>query len=176
MTHRLRIRSAAPADLDALLDLGRRTFIDTFAAHNDPADFAVCLEVHYAREKFQRDLADERTLFLVVEETAGGPPLAYARLRWGNAPECVPDRQALEIEKFYVDRPHLGRGIGDMMMRHCLDFARQTGRETVYLSVWEHNARAVRFYQKWGYRKVGEHVFVVGSDPQIDWWMMRPTD
>jgi ribosomal protein S18 acetylase RimI-like enzyme len=39
--------------------------------------------------------------------------------------------------------------------------------------VWEHNVRAVRFYAKHGFRDVGSHVFVLGSDVQTDRVMVR---
>lgn len=168
------IRPAGPRDLQPLLELGRRTFIDTFAEHNDPEDFAVCLEEHYSLARFQRDMADRRTRFFVVESNSS--LLAYARVRRGRVPVCVGDPTALEIEKFYVDQPHIGRGIGARLMTYCLRFAARHGHKTIFLSVWEHNARAIRFYEKWGYRKVGEHIFHVGSDPQIDWWLMRAVD
>jgi ribosomal protein S18 acetylase RimI-like enzyme len=39
--------------------------------------------------------------------------------------------------------------------------------------VWENNLRAVRFYEKNGFRDVGAHVFVLGSDVQTDRVMWR---
>jgi diamine N-acetyltransferase len=43
----------------------------------------------------------------------------------------------------------------------------------VWLGVWEHNPRAIRFYQRLGFAEVGDHVFVVGTDPQRDLVMIR---
>ena len=43
----------------------------------------------------------------------------------------------------------------------------------MYLGVWEKNLRAQAFYRKWKFSRVGEHVFYMGDDPQIDWWMTR---
>ena len=33
--------------------------------------------------------------------------------------------------------------------------------------------QAIRFYERWGFRRVGAHVFVVGKDPQNDLLMRR---
>jgi RimJ/RimL family protein N-acetyltransferase len=38
----------------------------------------------------------------------------------------------------------------------------------MWLGVWEYNPRAQRFYEKNGFRPVGQHVFQLGSDPQTD--------
>jgi ribosomal protein S18 acetylase RimI-like enzyme len=43
----------------------------------------------------------------------------------------------------------------------------------MWLGVGEDNQRAQRFYRKWGFQVVGEHIFQVGSDPQTDLIMER---
>ncbi|HZO87999.1 MAG TPA: GNAT family N-acetyltransferase [Chthonomonadaceae bacterium] len=50
------------------------------------------------------------------------------------------------------------RGVGSAMMRHLLQVARKLGRKRIVLwdGVQATNARAVHFYTKWGFRKVGE--------------------
>ena len=58
-------------------------------------------------------------------------------------------------------------------MRACLDEAQSAGHETIWLGVWERNARAQAFYKKWDFRAVGEHMFQLGSDTQRDILMER---
>ena len=43
----------------------------------------------------------------------------------------------------------------------------------MYLGVWEHNPRAIAFYRKWSFEKVGQHSFMLGDDEQTDWLMRR---
>ena len=43
----------------------------------------------------------------------------------------------------------------------------------MWLGVWEYNPRAQRFYEKNGFRFVGKHTFLLGSDPQIDLLMQK---
>ena len=40
-------------------------------------------------------------------------------------------------------------------------------------SVWERNARAIAFYERWGFRIVGDHIFQLGADAQRDLIMER---
>lgn len=165
-------RRASDDDLDRLLDLAIRTVTDTFAHSNTAENWAAFLNEHYARDKWLADIADPATTLVLGE--VDGVLVAYARLRRGEAPTCIGDAGALEIEKFYVDKPFIGRGVAQLMMKHCLGHAEALGVQTVYLGVWEHNPRAVRFYEKYGFTRCGEHTFMVGDDPQVDWWMKRP--
>jgi ribosomal protein S18 acetylase RimI-like enzyme len=50
------------------------------------------------------------------------------------------------------------RGLGSLMMKHVIAVARRLGRRRMILSggTQATNARAIHFYQKHGFRKVGE--------------------
>ena len=54
--------------------------------------------------------------------------------------------------------------------------ARAMGGRTLWLAVWQRNPRAIAFYRKYGFRDVGTHFFVVGSDHQTDRVMFRELD
>jgi ribosomal protein S18 acetylase RimI-like enzyme len=43
----------------------------------------------------------------------------------------------------------------------------------VWLGVWEFNPRAIKFYTRYGFKKVGVHPFVLGNDVQNDWLMAK---
>ena len=68
----------------------------------------------------------------------------------------------------------MGRGVAHALMGAALDAARARGAKTLWLGVWERNQRAVAFYGKYGFSRVGEHTFVLGSDAQTDWLLARP--
>ena len=38
----------------------------------------------------------------------------------------------------------------------------------LWLGVWEKNLSAIRFYEKNGFTAFGEHIFMLGTDPQRD--------
>ena len=53
-------------------------------------------------------------------------------------------------------------------MRTCIASARAHGADWLWLGVWEQNPRAIAFYQKHGFRTIGEQTFVLGTDRQRD--------
>jgi len=79
----------------------------------------------------------------------------------------------VEIERFYVDVPWHGRGLAHDMMDYIMTRARANGGATLWLSVWESNGRGIRFYEKRGFRDVGAHDFLLGTDLQSDRVMQR---
>lgn len=163
------IRRAAPSDAESLARFAARTFADTFAHANTADDMALHLTKTYSPEQQLDAILDPAVDVLVVED---GEHLAgYAQLRDAPAPDCVGDHPAIEIWRFYVDRPWHGRGVAQSLMAASIDAARTRGARVVWLSVWSLNERAKSFYMRAGFRQVGMTTFVLGTDVQDDWVM-----
>ena len=166
------IRRGTVEDAELLSELGARTFSDTFAVDNTAEDMAEYIATSFNVAQQTAELEDHASTFLIAE--ADGRAAGYAMLRDGEPEEGVEGANPVELVRLYVSREWLGRGLGQELMRACLDEARQAGHETIWLGVWERNERAQAFYRKWNFRPVGEHMFQLGADLQRDILMERP--
>jgi GNAT superfamily N-acetyltransferase len=171
----LRIRRAVPADAALLAAFGRQAFHDTFAADNRPEDMAAYLAATFGEARQRAELLDPGSTYLVAEhdDGAGADMVGYARLRTGDAPAVVRAAPAVEIARFYARRDMMGRGVGASLMVACLAQAGALGARAAWLGVWEHNTRAIAFYERWGFADVGTCEFVLGEDVQTDRIMAR---
>jgi diamine N-acetyltransferase len=167
----LTIRRGTVGDAALLSELGARTFTETFAADNSPEDLAAYLATSFNVALQTAELEDPGSTFLIAD--VDGRAAGYAMLREGEIEKGVEGANPVELVRLYVSRDWLGRGIGEQLMRACIDEARRAGHETIWLGVWERNARAQAFYRKWNFRTVGEHMFQLGSDLQRDILMER---
>jgi diamine N-acetyltransferase len=167
----LSIRTATAADAEMLTEFARGVFYDAFAPMNSPENMESYMSQNFTLQKLSAQIADSRAIFLIAEIDA--TPAAFAKLYDGDIPDCVSDPAAVEIERFYVDRQFHGRGVAQALMQDCFDRAKQSGRWTIYLGVWENNHRAIAFYRKCGFEVVGSHVFQMGDEAQNDLLMER---
>jgi GNAT superfamily N-acetyltransferase len=165
------IRRADVNDAGLLAELGARTFSDTFAADNKREDMSAYLNASFSPATQTEELLDAQSVYLVAEIDTEA--VGYAQLYAGVAPECVTGAMPVELVRFYVTRQWHGRGVSAVLMRACIGEARASGRQTLWLGVWERNARAQAFYRKWDFQKVGEHIFQLGTDAQTDILMAR---
>ena len=165
------IRAATAADARLLADLGRRTFAEAFAAFNSAEDLRLFLEQTYGESIQARELAEPEAWHLLAE--ADGEAIGFARLRRGAVPGCVTGPDPLELQRIYVLQAWLGLKAGPALLQRCLDEGWALGARTLWLGVWERNDRARAFYRRHGFEEVGDHTFVVGTDPQRDVIMVR---
>ncbi|UOR05314.1 GNAT family N-acetyltransferase [Hymenobacter aerilatus] len=171
MSTPLRIVAAkrTPGVAAELAALGRQTFYETFAADNTPADMEAYLAATFGTEQQLRELQDPHVIFLLArmqQELVG-----YAMLRLQSDLGLEPGKSAdnrLEIVRLYVREDWVGTGLGASLMRRTLEEARTHKCRALVLGVWEQNTRAIAFYQRFGFKAIGQHAFTLGSDVQTD--------
>jgi GNAT superfamily N-acetyltransferase len=169
------IRQADTGDAAAVSRLAARTFYETFEPYSTAEDMAAYLASAYSEDLQRAELEDPNLFTLVAERD--GELAAYAMIRRdGPLPSCVTLPSPVEVWRFYVDRQWHGRGLAAAMMASALDAARDLGARSVWLAVWERNARAIAFYSKYAFVDVGAKEFWVGSDRQTDRVLSRSLD
>ncbi|MCU0619668.1 MAG: GNAT family N-acetyltransferase [Gemmatimonadaceae bacterium] len=174
------VRPATVADAAPLSRLAATTFRETFEAHNTPADMARYLAEAFTPARQASEIADPAAVVLLAEavDVVGGAStlVGYAHLLAGEVPVAVRGPAPVELKRLYVARDWHGRGVASALMEATIGAARSRGGRTLWLGVWEHNPRAVAFYAKHAFVRVGEHAFVLGDDVQTDWLLARPLD
>lgn len=167
------VRPACATDLPDLVDLAVRSFRETFESDNDPSDVDEYLSSSMSVAKFDEDLSEPNNQFLVACSSDTGKLTGYAKLRNGSCHCSVIGNTVIEIQRIYADSSVIGKGIGAALMTECISLARSLGCDVIWLGVWENNARAIQFYERWGFSIVGEQEFKLGSDIQNDLIMKK---
>ncbi len=165
------IRFATMEDAGKIADFSRQTFSETFTAFNSPENMEKFMREQFSRDLLIKEVGAPGNIFFMAFE--GEEMVGYARLRENNNPPRLTGMKTLEIARIYAARHFIGKGIGEMLMQKCIDIAREKNITTIWLGVWEHNQRAIGFYNRWGFEKFGTHVFLLGDDPQTDWLMRK---
>lgn len=165
------LKHATEDDAEILTDLGRRTFIETYAKVNTPSNMALYLAETFGVEIQRREIRDPRRIIAIawIEDQAVG----FLHLLKGPADPSVTGVKPIEILRIYADARWHGKGVGVSLMEKALALAQSQGCDILWLGVWEKNLRAQAFYKKYGFHVVGEHLFRLGTDEQTDLIMSR---
>jgi ribosomal protein S18 acetylase RimI-like enzyme len=171
MDRDLSFREATTSDANLIAQIGAETFKAAFGPDNTSNDMEAYLAAHFNLETIQALLDDSASTFLLGYEQE--KVIGYAMLRVGVPPDSVVSPNPIELVRFYILPDLIGSGYGSELMAACLARADDMGRTAIWLGVWEKNLRAIQFYEKWGFRKVGMKPFILGQDVQHDYIMQR---
>eukprot|EP00029_Vermamoeba_vermiformis_P014094 TRINITY_DN9156_c0_g1_i1.p1 TRINITY_DN9156_c0_g1~~TRINITY_DN9156_c0_g1_i1.p1 ORF type:complete len:189 (+),score=12.97 TRINITY_DN9156_c0_g1_i1:27-593(+) len=183
------IREATVQDAAVLAGIAASTFQETFANDNSEEDMMLFLEKTYGVRQQTEELQDSKCLFLLAFKYTDC--IGFSKLIFETPPDATVDMSVLgidntaiieniELSKCYLRKAHHGTGIADKLMTATLEAvpkrisqkkSDQTSADKkmlVWLGVWEFNPRAIKFYTRYGFKKVGVHPFVLGNDVQND--------
>jgi ribosomal protein S18 acetylase RimI-like enzyme len=170
--HKLSLRLATAFDAARLARLARTTFVDTFGAANTDYDMEIYTSKAFGEQVQLKELTDPHNVIFVAEQAS--ELVGYVMLRESDTPSCVSASSAVEISRLYVSQAVKGQGVGAALMRRALDEASDRGHDAIWLGVWERNVHAISFYLRFGFQQMGTQTFVLGTDRQTDYIMMRP--
>lgn len=175
MTHV--IRKATADDAGRLAALAAVTFPLACPPGSPPADIAAHLEKTLSEPNFRAYLADPDVTVLVID--AGGELRGYSLLvaratRDPDVAAVLTELPCTELSKCYVHPDHHGLGAAAELMHASIAAAAGAGARGLWLGVNNQNARAIRFYEKSGFRQVGTKSFTLGNTVEHDFVMERP--
>ena len=174
----VRVRSARSDEAAALAELAAATFALACPPHTSADAIAAFLRDVLAPANFEAFLADPDRLLLVAE-TGAGTLVGYTMLVFGepsdaDAAGAIRIRPTAELSKCYVRAEAHGSGTAAALMAATLDAARDRGAAGSWLGVNQENVRALRFYGKHGFERVGIKRFLVGERYEDDYVLERP--
>ncbi|MEO7086142.1 MAG: GNAT family N-acetyltransferase [Gemmatimonadaceae bacterium] len=176
------IRAATIVDAAMLAALGARTFAQAYAHANTADDMRAHLLRTFSETLQAEELIDPNLRTWLVEPTGhdrdetirnASEAFGYARVRRGSGAPCVRFSAPVELEAIYVDASRQGGGAGAALVDAAVEQAKYWGCDGIWLGVWEHNPRAIAFYERMGFTMAGSIPFELGSDLQTDLVMTR---
>ncbi|PCE66449.1 GNAT family N-acetyltransferase [Sediminicola luteus] len=165
----LRFSPCTEAELDLLIRIAKDTFHAAFADQNDPADFANYMKRAFAKPTLLAELQEPNSTFYFIYEQE--ILVGYLKCNVAPAQTDLNDPESLELQRIYILPEFQGNGHGTEIMAWVKQIAREKGKIKLWLGVWEANLRAIAFYERHGFKKIGEHPYLIGTDEQMDWVM-----
>ncbi|MET3921208.1 GNAT family N-acetyltransferase [Arthrobacter sp. UYEF20] len=174
MTHI--IRTATADDAGRLAELAVVTFPLACPPGSTAEDIAAHLASTLSEANFRTYLADPDVTVLAID--AHGELRGYSLLvaRPAGDPEVAAVLTKLpctELSKCYVHPDHHGLGAAAELMHASISTAAAAGARGLWLGVNSQNSRAIRFYEKSGFRTVGTKSFKLGNTVEHDFVMER---
>lgn len=164
--NQIEIRRATAADARLISVLGAVTFYEAYFEQDSPPDLANYIHESFNLDKIRAELEDENATFFIIYLNTHA--VGYAKLREDSKADCVNNETAIELQRIYTVERVFGKGIGERLLKHCLEFAKRKGFKSLWLGVWEENRRAQRFYEKHGFCRVGQLTFPYGDSVGIN--------
>ena len=119
------------------------------------------LDHTYNINKLEASIGKENNIYFIAMRDE--QPVGFAKLKKHSLNQQIDSFAQTELQKIYVLFEHHGCGAADALLQGCIDLAREVQADQLWLDTHISNARAIRFYERHGFRKHDKYFFTIGT-------------
>ena len=158
----IKIKKAKASDTDLLALLGRVTFRESHGHFiNDKNDLSNYLNKSYSISRIKQDLNDPKNLFHIMY--VNNLPVGYTKLVINAEHEGITSLNICRLERIYILNDFIPLKIGQQFLSFIEKEAKKLQLDTIWLTVYIKNFRAIRFYERNEFKAVGAINFPVNN-------------
>ena len=159
----IHIRPAVSDDAPFIALLARVTFTETFSHYfSHKQDLFNYYEQTFSVSKIKASLEKENNRYWIAFRNE--LPVGYAKLKKHSPTTFIETGQVSQLQKIYVLKEFLDQKIGKLLMDEVMKSFTRSGNSHIWLSVLKLNERAVQFYYRNDFKKIGGHEFQIGRE------------
>ncbi|RYF85513.1 MAG: GNAT family N-acetyltransferase [Chitinophagaceae bacterium] len=158
------------ADATLLASVGSTSLIESHG-HSAPDEIMQAYkEKYFSEEACCAELQDESNVFSVIFHN--GEPAGYFKIIYDVPHPAVSLQPVTKLERLYLLKEFYDLKLGHQLLQEAVDLSKAAGDKGMWLEVWQKNERAVSFYQKQGFKTIGEDRFVLSPTHANPIWVM----
>lgn len=156
------IKQASTSHTETLALLGRITYSESHGHYINNAEglFNYNNEA-FSIKKTHEEIASEENVYWIAY--VNNFPVGYAKLILNQVNEHITDQNVCRLERIYVLEEFLGRKVGFQLYETVFNKAKELEFNQLWLTTYIKNQKAMRFYEKLDFKKVGDYTFWVNG-------------
>lgn len=158
----IRIEIAKEGDSKVLALLGRVTWAESHGHYiDDKNNLLEYLNKNFSVSKTKQDINHPENLFYIIY--VDDSPAGYAKLVVNAINENVASQNNCRLERIFIQNEFIPLKIGQQLLNFVEEKAKEIQLDTMWLSVYIKNERAIRFYERNNFKNVGQLNFTVNG-------------
>jgi ribosomal protein S18 acetylase RimI-like enzyme len=147
---------------NVIASIGKQSFRDAFGyLFKSKVELLEYLEYTYNPEKILKSLDKENNVFFLA--FLDNVPVGFAKVKKYSLHEKIESIAQMELQKIYVLSCYHGSGAGQALLDAVINLVNDVGPDYLWLDTHIQNEKAIRFYERNGFRKGGKYLFSIGT-------------
>ncbi|PWH82828.1 hypothetical protein DIS18_11410 [Algibacter marinivivus] len=158
----IKIQIAKETDTTILALLARVTWAESHGHYiDDKNNLLKYLNNNFSVSKTKQDINNPKNLFYIIY--VDDLPVGYAKLVLNAINESVASQNNCRLERIFIQKEFIPLKIGQQLLNFVEEKAKELQLDTMWLSVYIKNNRAIRFYERNEFKNVGDLNFPVNG-------------
>ncbi|MEW7280420.1 GNAT family N-acetyltransferase [Aquimarina sp. 2201CG1-2-11] len=158
----IKIKIASKTDIEVLALLGRLTWAESHGHYiEDKNDVSKYLNENFSVFKTKQNVNNPKQIFYIIY--VDDLPVGYAKLVLDASNENITSPNSCQLERIFILNDFIPLKIGQRLLTFVEKQAKKMQLDTMWLTVYIENNRAIRFYERNEFKNVGELNFIVNG-------------
>ena len=154
-----------------LAQLGVTSFTEKFGHLYKPEDLNSFLKDNHTPEHYEKLIVHPGTSVWVAQ-SASAELIGYSVCGPCSSPIPVDAKNPGELKRLYLLPDYTRSGIGSKLMEPSMQWLEERYND-IFVSVYSENEQAIRFYERFGFKKIIRYYFMVGRQPDLEYIMKK---
>ncbi len=157
----LRLLDFSEINMDEFENLAKESFLDAHGKSAPKEDLEEYLQNKYTKNALSADLKEEGNAYFFAGDHEGLK--GYLKLGFDKAFPPKINTNFSKLDRIYIHKTAYGTGLSEFLLQESIRIARQQNQKGIWLATWVENKRAIRFYEKHGFRVVDAYDFPISK-------------
>ena len=156
-----KIEKATVKDAAILSIIGKTAFLEAHGHSAPKEDIENYVSNNFTEENFRKELENPQFIFhkIYVDDTIAG----YSKIVLNAKNAAIPNENSTNLSRLYLLKDFYGLNLGVELFNFNVNLSKENNQKGMWLFVWVENLRAISFYQKMGFVKVGKFDFKISE-------------
>jgi len=146
---------------DQLPEIAKISFLDAHGTSAPKGDIDTYITKYFDRNAFLKELKNpENQYYLIYHENSLA---GYSKTIFSVPNENISEQHVAKLERFYLLKEFYGSGLAGKLLNFNRKIAQENNQKGIWLAVWVENHRAIQFYTKNNFRKVGSYDYQISA-------------
>jgi len=156
------IQKIEPNEVELLLKVAKASFIASHGMSAKPEEIQAYISEKYTIKQFEEELKNCLNHYFFIrynDEIAG-----FSKLVFNHSFSEKEISQISKLERLYLLEKYYDLKLGFQLFAFNVELAKKNHQKGIWLYVWTENYRALKFYEKAGFKIIGKHDFKISEN------------
>ena len=156
------IVKAAVGDSKLLADIGKVSLLESHGRSAPASDMNIYANKIFNFSAIENELREPKNIYHLLYFMRR--PAGFSKILFDCPHANIELKNIAKLERLYLLNEFHGLGLGYGLFEFNLELSKKNNQAGMWLFVWKENQKAVRFYEKAGFKIIGSHDFRISQN------------
>ncbi|MGR7813711.1 GNAT family N-acetyltransferase [Lacinutrix undariae] len=141
--------------------IGKEAFSESHGHSASKEDILYFISKAYHTQTIIEDIENKKVAYYLIY--SDGELAGFSKIELDSPNENITDLNITKLDRLYLLKAFYGKQLGAKLFDFNVEFSKRNNQKGIWLAVWTENEKGLNFYNKKGFKIVGEHHYKISE-------------